>query len=130
MHAATNSGAMHLSTLKESWGYKSFARRNLLKSKDFNRFLTFLTIKVTDMTLVEIKSTTITEKGQICIPGSMRRSKQFGKGSRIAILSFNDHIELRPMDQISRKMETAIASENTLAKDWNSTEDEEAWKNL
>jgi len=82
------------------------------------------------MALVEIKSTTITGKGQICIPRSMRRSKYFGKGSKIAILSFNDHIELRPMNQISKKMETAIASENSLAKDWNSKEDEEAWKNL
>lgn len=82
------------------------------------------------MALVEIKSATITEKGQIAIPRDMRKLKSFKTGSKIAILSFKDHIELRPMNQISSKMETAIASEKSLAKDWNSKEDEEAWKNL
>ena len=82
------------------------------------------------MTLVEIKSATITEKGQIAIPKNMRKTKAFKTGSKIAILSFKDHIELRPMNQISSKIETAIASEKSLAKEWNSKEDEEAWKNL
>lgn len=34
------------------------------------------------------------------------------------------------MKQINEKMTSAIASENVLAKDWNSKEDDEAWKNL
>ena len=34
------------------------------------------------------------------------------------------------MKQISEKMFTAIASEKSLAKDWNSKENEEAWKDL
>ncbi len=82
------------------------------------------------MTLVEIKSATITEKGQIAIPKNIRSKKGFKKGSRIAILAYDDHVELRPMKQISEKMATAAASEKVLAKDWNSKEDEEAWKNL
>ncbi len=82
------------------------------------------------MPLVEIKSATITEKGQVAIPKNIRKTKGFKTGSKIAILSFKDHIELRPMKQISEKMATAIASEKSLAKDWNSKEDEEAWKNL
>jgi len=99
--------------------------------KIYIKVLTYLTFKKGDnMSLVEIKSATITEKGQIAIPRGIRELKGFRKGSKIAILAFNDHIELRPMDQISDKMETAIASEKSLAKDWNSKEDEEAWKNL
>ena len=82
------------------------------------------------MPLVEIKSATITEKGQIAIPKHIRDMKGFKIGSKIAILSFNDRIELRPMQQISERMATAIASEKVLAKDWDSKEDDEAWKNL
>ena len=81
------------------------------------------------MPLLEIKSATITEKGQIAIPKDIRKNG-FRVGSKIAILSFKDHIELRPMEQISEKIFSAIASEKVLAKDWNSKEDEEAWKNL
>ena len=82
------------------------------------------------MPLIEIKSATITEKGQVAIPKEIRKTKGFKTGSKVAILSFKDHIELRPMKQISERMATAIASEKSLAKDWNSKEDEEAWKNL
>ena len=67
----------------------------------------------------------LTEKGQIAIPKEIR-SKTFKKGSKIAILAYNDHIELRPMKQ----METALASEKVLAKDWNTKEENKAWKNL
>ena len=76
--------------------------------------------------LIEIKSATITEKGQIAIPKNIRQQEGFKKGSKIAILAYKDRIELRPMDQI----ETTIASEKVLSKDWNSKEDEKAWKNL
>jgi AbrB family looped-hinge helix DNA binding protein len=82
------------------------------------------------MPLVEIKSATITEKGQIAIPKDIREIEGFKIGTKIAILAFNDHVELRPMKQMSESMSTAIASEKVLAKDWNSKEDEEAWKNL
>ena len=82
------------------------------------------------MSITEIKSATITEKGQISIPRDLRESKGFEIGSKIAIVAFEDHIELRPMKQISEKMFNAIASEKVLAKDWNSKEDDEAWKNL
>ena len=82
------------------------------------------------MTLIEIKTAKITEKGQIAIPKDMRKTKGFQTGSKVAILSFEDHMELRPLEQISEKMEMAMASEKSLSKDWNSKEDEEAWKNL
>lgn len=93
-------------------------------------FLLFLHIRnVIKMSLLEIKTATITEKGQIAIPKDIRKNG-FRTGSKVAILAFKDHIELRPMEQISEKMFTAIASEKILARDWNSKEDELAWKNL
>ena len=82
------------------------------------------------MPLLEIKTAKITEKGQIAIPKEIRKIEGFKTGSKIAILTFKDRVELRPLGQVSKKMATAIASEKSLAKDWNSREDEEAWKNL
>ena len=82
------------------------------------------------MPLLEIKSATITEKGQIAIPKGIRDTEGFKIGSKVAILAFKDRVELRPMKQISEKMATALASEKVLAKDWNSKEDDKAWKNL
>ena len=82
------------------------------------------------MPLMEIKTAKITEKGQIAIPKDIRAMGGFKEGSKVAILAFEDRIELRRMEQISEKMFTALASEKSLAKDWNSKEDDEAWKNL
>ena len=82
------------------------------------------------MTLVEIKSVKITKKGQIAIPKDLRDMEGFKVGSKIAILAFDNRIELRPIDQVNERMFTALATEQVLAKDWNSKEDEEAWKNL
>ncbi len=84
-----------------------------------------------------MKTATITEKGQIAIPKDIRRIKGFKTGERIAIMAFDDHIELRPLEQVKEKLEfarekimTALLSEKSLAKDWMSKEDEKAWKNL
>ena len=82
------------------------------------------------MPLLKIKSATITEKGQIAIPKEIRELEGFEEGSKIAILAYNDRVELRPLNQINEKLFTALASEKILAKDWESKEDEEAWKNL
>ncbi|MEK6876737.1 MAG: AbrB/MazE/SpoVT family DNA-binding domain-containing protein [Nanoarchaeota archaeon] len=82
------------------------------------------------MTLIEIKSSKITKKGQIAIPKDIRDIEGFKEGSKIAILAFEDRVELRPLDKVNERTFTAIASEKALAKDWSSKEDEEAWKNL
>ncbi|MBI2661470.1 AbrB/MazE/SpoVT family DNA-binding domain-containing protein [Candidatus Woesearchaeota archaeon] len=82
------------------------------------------------MPLLEVKTAKITEKGQIAIPKDIRDLEGFKEGSKVAILAFEDRVELRPIGQINEKMFAALASEKSLAKDWNSKEDEEAWKNL
>ena len=82
------------------------------------------------MSLIEIRSATITEKGQIAIPKQMRKRSGFKTGTKIVILVFDNRIELRPMKQVSENIATAVASEKTLAKDWNRKEEDNAWKNL
>ena len=83
-----------------------------------------------NMTLIEIKTAKVTEKGQIVIPKDMRDIEGFKEGAKVAILAFDDRIELRPMKQIHEKMFTALASEKSLAKLWNSKEEDKAWKHL
>ena len=82
------------------------------------------------MRLMDMRSITITEKGQVAIPKDVRKIKGFKAGSKIAILAFDDHLELRPMAQVSEKLFTAMASEKALAKTWNRKEEDEAWKHL
>ena len=81
------------------------------------------------MTLLELRSATITEKGQIAIPRELRKHKGFKEGSKIAIIAFDDRIELRPMLDAER-MFCALMSEKSLSEHWNSKEDERAWKDL
>ena len=81
------------------------------------------------MTIVEMRTATITGKGQISIPKEIRSDK-FKEGSKVAIVAYKDRIEIRPMKQISSRMETAFASERVLAKDWNTKEEDKAWKDL
>ena len=82
------------------------------------------------MPLVEMNTAKITEKGQIAIPKDIRQLEGFEEGDKIAILAFEDRIELRPLKQFNERMFTALVSEKVLAKDWLSKEDEEAWRHL
>ena len=82
------------------------------------------------MKLIEVKTAKITEKGQIAIPKDIRDMEGFKKGSKVAILAYEDRIELRPMRQVSERMFTALASEKSLAKLWNTKEEDKAWKHL
>lgn len=80
--------------------------------------------------LMEVRSATITSKGQIAIPKELRKKSGFKEGNKITILAFKDHIELRPMEQFQKKMATAYASEKALAKEWLSKDEDKAWKDL
>ena len=82
------------------------------------------------MSLVDIRSATITDKGQIAIPREMRQIKGFKTGSKIAIIAFQDHVELRPLSELEEKFRCYNLSKKSLSKDWLSKEDEKAWKNL
>ena len=82
------------------------------------------------MTLIEMKTATITGKGQIAIPKDIREIEGFNEGDKIAILAFEDRVELRPLKKINEKLYPALASEKSLSKDWLSNEDEKVWKDL
>jgi len=82
------------------------------------------------MPLLEIKTSKITSKGQIAIPKDIREIEGFKEGTKVAILAFENRIELRPLQQVNERLFTALASEKSLAKDWLSKEDDEAWKDL
>lgn len=80
------------------------------------------------MTLIEIKTGKITEKGQVVIPKSIRN--RFHEGTKVAILAYDDRVELRPLDDVDESLSCAYASEKVLAKDWDTKEEDEAWSNL
>jgi len=82
--------------------------------------------------VLDIRTATITEKGQICIPTITRELNGFKKGTKVSIISYKDRVELRPLRdlKISEALGCMIASEKSLAKNWLSKEDEEAGKNL
>ncbi len=93
-------------------------------------YLSYLSYFGDLMTLLDIRSATITDKGQISISKKLREKKGFEKGSKIAMLEFDDHIELRKMDEIEERFGTAFASEKSLGKLWNLKEEDKRWKDL
>lgn len=80
----------------------------------------------------DIKIATITSKGQICIPSVTRNLVGLEEGTKISIITYSDRVELKPMkkENISDALSCMLASEEALAKNWLSKEDEEAWKDL
>lgn len=80
----------------------------------------------------EIRTATITQKGQICIPSVARTLAGFKEGSKISVVVYSDKVELRPLQKqrSNDALRCMLASEEVLAKNWLSEEDEEAWKNL
>jgi len=78
----------------------------------------------------EIRTATITSKGQVCIPNIARTMGGFKEGSKINIIVYSDKVELRPFKKMSDAMLAMLTSEKVLAKNWLSEEDEEAWKDL
>lgn len=79
--------------------------------------------------LMEMRTATVTEKGQIAIPRDIRKLKGFRVGEKLAVLAFKDRVELRPVSQLDSIL-TYIASEKVLGKGWNSKEEDKAWKSL
>ena len=79
-----------------------------------------------------IRTATITQKGQICIPNVARNLTGFREGTKISVVVYTDRIELRPLkkEKMNEALLCMLASEDALAKNWLSKEDEEAWKDL
>ncbi|MEK6862755.1 MAG: AbrB/MazE/SpoVT family DNA-binding domain-containing protein [Nanoarchaeota archaeon] len=82
------------------------------------------------MSLIEMKTAKITEKGQIAIPKDIRKLEGFKQGSKVAILAYKNKIEIRPLKDVNENMFSLLVSEKSLAKDWLSKEEDDAWKDL
>ncbi len=54
--------------------------------------------------LIEVKSATITSKGQIAIPKDIREMEGFKEGSKVAILAYEDKVELIPLEKAKEKL--------------------------
>lgn len=80
----------------------------------------------------EIRTVKITRKGQISIPSSVRMKAGFKEGTKVSVVAYDDRVELRPMkkERISDAMIGAIISEEALSKNWDTPEEDEAWKDL
>ena len=88
------------------------------------------------MGLKELKTIKITSKGQIAIPKDIRKMEGFKEGSKLALLAFDDHVEIRPLEYMKKvdlRKDGAlnyIMSESSLTKEWLTKEEDEAWKDL
>ena len=80
----------------------------------------------------DIRTAIITSKGQISIPSIARQIAGFKEGTKISIVVYSDKVELRPFktEKLNNSLMCMLASEEVLAKNWTSKEDEEAWKDL
>ena len=81
------------------------------------------------MTQVEI--ITVSNKGQVVLPKKVREKMRIEKGSRLLLVEKEGKVTLSKLDTLMKdKSFTLLASEKSLAKDWLSKEEEEAWKGL
>lgn len=81
------------------------------------------------MTLLNVKCLKMNSKSQITIPNNLR-DERFRQGHKVALLAYEDRIEIWPISYLSEKLGTAFASEKSLAKDWENPEEDKAWEDL
>lgn len=86
------------------------------------------------MTQVEI--ITVSKKGQVVLPKEVREALRIDSGSKLFLVQRKGEVTLKKVESLiekekqSDKLFTAFASEKSLAKDWLSKEEDEAWKDL
>lgn len=74
---------------------------------------------------------TVSEKGQLVLPKTVRESLGIKKGTKVLVLCKGKNILLTKMnDEIHERFFTLLASEKSLAKLWNHPNEDRAWKNL
>ncbi len=82
------------------------------------------------MEIKEIRTATITDKGQICIPNIARTMEGFKTGSKVSIIVYKDKVEIKPLQKISEDLFPVLATEEVLKEAWDNPEEDEIWKNL
>lgn len=81
------------------------------------------------MQLIDVKSVTVSKKGQITMPGAFRKACM-KEGDKAAVFVYDDHIEIRPLSSIEERLSCAITSQKALEESWDSTEEDAAWEHL
>jgi len=83
-----------------------------------------------DEEIKDIRTVTITQKGQICIPNIARTLAGFKEGTKISIVVYSDRVELKPLKKIKEDLLPSLISEEVLAEAWDNPEEDEIWKDL
>lgn len=56
--------------------------------------------------------------------------EEFKEGQKITLLVYDDRIEIQPISFVSEKLGPAFVSKKSLAKNWESPEENRTWNNL
>lgn len=88
-------------------------------------------------TLLELKTVTLSSKGQIALPKSLRTRQKLRDGDKLALLVYEDCVEIRPLGYLASAVDltkkgvySSLMTESALAKRWKTPEEDEAWKDL
>ncbi len=80
---------------------------------------------------MELKTIKLSDKGQISIPKEIREGMHLKKGDKLVMITKGDKLILQRAEHIAKKleiddesMETMLASESALKKDWDNKYDE------
>lgn len=71
---------------------------------------------------------TVGEKGQIVIPKKIRDDLKIGKGTKLLVSEDKNKITIQPISD--ERLFFMLLSEESLAKDWLTEEEDKAWENL
>mgnify|MGYP001499073828 CR=1 FL=1 len=78
--------------------------------------------------MTQIKTISITDKGQICIPKDMRNEANIKEGEQLVLIAKKGILILKKSSEILKELEesigTMIASEESLKKDWDNEKDD------
>lgn len=81
--------------------------------------------------MTDIKTITLSSKGQICIPKEMRIESNFKEGEKLVMIATQDQIVIRRAKNLLQRLhlekegfENTLLSENSLKKDWENKHDE------
>jgi|WetSurMetagenome_2_1015567.scaffolds.fasta_scaffold407052_2 AbrB family looped-hinge helix DNA binding protein len=81
--------------------------------------------------MAELRTITLSEKGQISIPISVRKDMKLKKGEKLLLLAEKGKITLTKVNEMLERIEqhaevteTMLASQNALKKEWDNEYDE------
>lgn len=85
--------------------------------------------------MAHIQTITVSSKGQVVIPEEVRKELAIREGTKMVMIEKDGKITLEKEKQLLAKMDKEklgwlILAESSLAKDWLTKEEDEAWKNL